>query len=172
MAGTDTTTDPEPGTYEWADRVRAAECDRPHCRAKTWPGSLCTTPNGWMTRFHAGRVRAAFGTPAPASKPHRLTDAQAQRLEWCAVDPDHHMYAPGQYANFRGDAANRGCADAMVKAGLLELVSQSNTGERTLTPTPAGWDLYHTHKLVIRRDLAPLGHPDTCPCTPREDGPR
>lgn len=150
------------GTY--SDTVSAVRCPRPRCYGGTWRGQSCTTPNGWGRGFHTERVRLAFGLPAPKAK-HRLSDAQAERLEWAAVHPEHHLYAPDQYAQFSGDAADRNCADAMVKAGLLELVATSPSGERTLTPTAAGWHLYHTHKLVIQRDLTHLGHPATCPCT-------
>jgi hypothetical protein len=130
-------------------------CDRPRCGAK--PGEECKTPNGYRTH-HKSRGRLAA-----VKRPHRLSDAQAQRIEWAAENGV--FYAPGQWANLRGDATKRACADALERARLVEQVGWTDAGERIFRLTEAGWGAYHESPLVIRR-VPDEQHPPVCPCRP------
>ena len=152
---------PEPS---YADRVlhrQSVRCPMPRCSADV--GQPCRTPNGWAAGTHKARIRLADGEPAKAAKPrrHRLTEAQAQRIEIAA---EHgQFYAAGQYAQFGGDAAERAVADALLRHGLVEQASVDQYGERTLVLTEAGWRAYHEDPKVIRR-VPDEQHPSMCPC--------
>lgn len=141
--------------------ILTVACPRPRCNARV--GENCATPNGWLTDFHKDRADLAYGRTRPKRKP-RLTDRQAEWLEWAAESDDHRLVGPGQQAAFRGDAAARATADAMLAAGLVHVVAEDEYGERTLELTDLGWSTYWTHRLVIRRSLDYLNHPVTCPC--------
>ncbi len=150
-------------TREFIDRQLAAKaeklndpCDRPRCKAK--PGEECRTPNGYRTH-HASRGRVAA-----VKRPHRLTDAQAERIEWAAEQGTFE--APGQYATLRGDAKRRACADALERVGLVAQVGETNYGWRIFELTEAGWKAYHESPLVIRR-FDESRHDETCPCRRR-----
>ncbi len=139
--------------------IRTVACPRPRCPAGV--GEDCRTPNGYVTGYHPERRDRAYGRPAAPKRKPRLTDAQAQRIEIAAVHGQFH--AAGQYANYSGDAAERAVADALLRAGLVEVTATDVYGERTLKLTPEGWRTYWHHRLVIRR------HPDEqhdtlCPC--------
>lgn len=148
---------------EFAARRRLARtvaCPMPRCRAPI--GADCRTPNGYAA-LHAARVRAASAGTAPKAKPrrHRLTDAQAQRIETAA---EHgRIFAADQYGTLRGDAAERAVADALLRAGLVEQVRVLDSGERELRLTAEGWRTYWHHRLPIRR-LPEARHAGTCPC--------
>ncbi len=143
------------------DHVLTIACPRPRCRGDV--GYHCTTPNGWSAGLHKDRANLAYGRTKQAKpRPHRLTDRQAEWLELAAESDDHRLYAPGQYANFSGDAALRATADAMEKAGLIVQVGVDD-GERVFGLTDVGWSTYWTHRLVIRHGTPP-GHPASCPC--------
>ncbi len=129
------------------------ECDKPYCRAK--PGQECRTPNGHRTHHKTrGRVAAV-------KRPHRLSDAQAERIEWAAEQGTFE--APDQYATLRGDAKRRACADALERAGLVVQVGTTGYGWRIFALTAAGWAAYHESPLVIRR-FDESRHDETCPC--------
>jgi hypothetical protein len=135
-------------------------CPMPRCGKP--PGWACTTPNGWAT-LHKARIRAALGQTPAAPKPrkHRLTEAQAQRVEWAA---EHgRIYAADQYATLGGDAAERACADALLRHGLVTQVDTTRSGERVLKLTADGWRAYHHDPKVIRR-VPDDQHPGICPC--------
>ncbi len=142
------------------DHVLTVACPRPRCAGRV--GVHCTTPNGWSAGLHKERADVAYGRTRKA-RPHRLTDRQAEWLELAAESDDHRLYAPGMYANFSGDAAQRQTADAMENAGLIAQVGTTRDDERMFELTDAGWRLYWMHRLVIRHGTPP-GHPDTCPC--------
>lgn len=136
--------------------VRAVRC--PRCHAE--PGQQCTTPNGWAA-LHKARINAAAGRQPAKRGTFRLSDAQAERLEWAAEAGV--FYAPDQYAAHAGDAARRAVADALVRAGLVEETGPQQCGERALRLTAEGWRVWCTHRLVIRR--FPEGqHPEACWC--------
>lgn len=132
----------------------------PRCGAQ--PGRHCLTPNGWRT-IHKVRIAAGQGQPAPtpAKRTRRLSDAQAIRIEYAAENG--RLYAPDQYAALRGDAANRNCADALERAGLIVQVATTNSSERVFELTADGWAAYHNDPRVIRR-LPDDKHPAICPC--------
>lgn len=147
---------------EFAARRRLARtvvCPMPRCRAPI--GADCRTPNGYAA-LHSVRVKAAAGTPSKVKpRRHRLTDAQAQRIETAA---EHgRIFAADQYGTLRGDAADRACADALLRAGLVEQARVLDSGERELRLTADGWRAYWHHRLVIRR-LPEERHAETCPC--------
>lgn len=147
-----------------ADRERrlSVPCPQPRCPAGV--GDLCRTPNGWLT-YHKAREKAVSGVSAAKPRKHRLTDAQAQRIEWAAEAGVY--YAAGQYANLRGDAAERAVADALLRAKLIQQVGTGDDGqERVLQLTADGWRTYWHHRLVIRR-LPDDRHVATCPCEGR-----
>ncbi len=155
-------------TREYVDRKLAEKarrlsqpCPMPRCPAGV--GQECRTPNGWAT-YHKRRAWAvANGGAEPPSKPrtHRLSDAQAQRVEWAAERGVY--YAPDRWATLRGDAAERACADALERAGLVVQFDTSPDGERMFRLTDEGWKVYHTHRLVIRR-FDEARHDEECPC--------
>lgn len=164
-----TTTDYHATLESYAAKRRAERdarlsvpCPQPRCLART--GEDCRTPNGWLT-YHKAREKAVRGEAPAAPRRHRLTDAQAQRIEVAA----HYgqVYAAGQYANFAGDAAERAVADALVHHGLMEAVAADQYGERKLHLTAEGWRTYWHHRLVIRR-LPDDQHAGTCPCAEEE----
>lgn len=144
------------------NHIRTFACPRKRCPARS--GDSCRSPNGWGVAggFHKERTDLAYGRTRPAKpRKHRLTDAQAQKLEVAAETDDHRLYAVGQYAQFGGDAADRQTADAMERGGLIHQVGE-NRGDRIFELTDEGWRVYHTHRLIIRRALP--DHPATCPC--------
>jgi hypothetical protein len=146
-----------------AEKVRrlSQPCPMPRCPAGV--GQECQTPNGWAT-YHKRRAWAvANGGVEPPRKARalRLSDAQAQRIEWAAERGVY--YAPDQYATLRGEAAERACADALERAGLVEQFDTSPDDERMFRLTTEGWKVYHTHRLVIRR-FDESRHDDECPC--------
>jgi hypothetical protein len=129
------------------DARLSAPCPMPRCRAAVGEG--CRTPNGWLA-YHKARERAVRGEQPKPTRKHRLTDAQAQRIE---VAAEYGQFcAPGQYADLGGDAAERAVADALERHG-----------ERTMRLTAEGWRTYWHHRLVIRR-LPDGRHDSTCPC--------
>jgi hypothetical protein len=140
------------------DARLSAPCPMPRCRAGV--GRDCTTPNGWLT-YHKARERAVRGEATPAHRRPRLTDAQAQRIEWAAESGTYH--AAGQYATLGGDATERACADALERHGYIEQYDPSDSGERKFRLTAEGWRTYWHHRLVIRR-LPDGRHDSTCPC--------
>lgn len=148
------------------DARLSAPCPMPRCRAQV--GVDCTTPNGWLT-YHKARERAVRGEqPRATARRHRLTEAQAERVEIAAQHG--HLYAPGQHAQFGGDAAERAVADALERHGLVEQVSADEYGERTLRLTAAGWRAYWHDRKVIRR-LPEDQHSATCPCVAELSAP-
>lgn len=143
------------------DRIQSFACTRPRCSAPVGVG--CRTPNGYLAQFHRERVALAYPSTKPVrARKHRLTDPQAAWIELAAEGDQHRMYAPDQYATLGGDAARRQTADALIAAGLFNVVDTTTDGERVLELTDAGWSTYWTHRLVIRRGTP--DHPDTCPC--------
>lgn len=138
-------------------------CPRPRCPARV--GEHCTTPNGWSTNFHKERIDLAYGRTKPKPCKHRLTDSQAQRIEWAAEHGTY--YAAGQHAHFGGDAAERAVADALLAHGYVEEAAVDGYGERCLRLTAEGWRTYWHHRLVIRR-LPDGRHDTTCPCVTEE----
>lgn len=132
----------------------------PRCSAQ--PGNHCLTPNGYRT-LHKVRIAAGQGQQptAPAKRTHRLSDAQAQRIEWAAQDGRY--LAPWQYAQFRGEAAERKVADALEHHGYIKQTGTTLDGYRVFELTEAGWAAYHNDPRVIRR-LPDDQHPDICPC--------
>jgi hypothetical protein len=148
-------------TRELIDRQLAAKahklrnpCSRPRCGAKV--GEECRTPNGYRTH-HRERDSDLKSVP----RRHRLTDAQARRIEWAAERGVY--YAPGQYATLRGEAAERACADALERAGLVEQFGTTASEERMFRLTTDGWKAYHSSVLVIRR-FDESRHDEQCPC--------
>ncbi len=141
---------------EKAERLKDP-CSRPRCGAK--PGEECRTPNGYRTH-HASRGRVAA-----VNRPHRLSDAQAQRIEWAAEQGVFE--APDQYATLRGDATKRACADALERAGLIVQVGTTEYDWRIFALTVDGWKAYHESPLVIRR-VPDDKHPPICPCRPKD----
>jgi hypothetical protein len=139
-------------------------CPMPRCRAGV--GRNCTTPNGWRT-YHRAREKAAYGEPATPTKPrkHRLTEAQAQRIEAAA----HYgqIYAADQHATLGGDAAERAVADSLLRHNLVEQTATTPSGERVLQLTADGWRTYWHHRLIIRH-LPDDRHSTTCPCKGEE----
>lgn len=91
--------------------------------------------------------------PAGTSTPKgaRLSEAQAERIEWAAQ-------AGGRYtvstAHFHGDAADRQSVQALEGKGILAEVGRTSDGyDRVLELTEFGWQVYRQHRLIIRRDL-------------------
>lgn len=153
-------------TYAEAVRHRqSVVCPMPRCRAQV--GHPCRSPNGWGVGTHKARIWLADGEPPkqPKARKHRLTDAQAQRIEIAAEYGQ--FYAAGQYANFGGDATERAVADALLRNGLVEQASADEYGERKLVLTEAGWRAYWHDPKVIRR-VPDERHADTCPCRANE----
>lgn len=139
-------------------RRLSVPCPQPRCNAPI--GQPCRTPNGWAAH-HKARERALAGTPAAKPHKHRLTDPQAEWIEWTAEAGV--TYAADQRANYGGDARNRTVADALLKHGYVEQFDTTGDGERKLRLTAEGWRAYWHHKLIIRR--LPNGrHETTCPC--------
>ncbi len=140
-------------TYaEQIAHLRSVAC--PRCNAQ--PGQPCTTPNGYST-WHKARDRALNGIePAPRRKGLRLTEAQAERIEATAAYGDYYAPAPGGRSTFGGDAAERAVVTALLDKGLFEMVGLTDEkdlrGEARYRLTTAGWRVYATHKLIIRRD--------------------
>lgn len=142
----------------------------PRCKAQ--PGINCRTPNGHLT-VHQVRINAGQGKPATTAtqRRRRLSDAQAQRIEWAAETGKYT--APDQYATLRGEAKERTIADALERHGYIRQLD----GERGATPdgyrvfelTEAGWAAYHSDPMVIQR-LPNYKHPDICPCRAKEVG--
>lgn len=116
----------------------------PRCRAAA--GQPCRSPNGWAAR-HQVRERLARGETVIPPKLGRLTDAQAQRIEWAAEAGQ--VYA-SHHATEYGDRAQITCVEKLAEKGLLVLVGDDGT-ERTFALTVAGWKVYREHRLVIRR---------------------
>lgn len=160
--------DPD-ATYQQRHAARLSEpCPMPRCRAGV--GQQCTTPNGWLA-YHKARENAVLGVTPALAKPrkHRLTDAQAQRIELAAQFGQ--LYAADQHAALGGDAAERVCADALERAGLVAQVGTGDDGcERIFELTAEGWRTYWHHRLVIRR-LPDERHAETCPCEAEETNP-
>lgn len=143
-------------------------CPRPRCPARV--GKDCLTPNGWLVAggFHKERCDLAYGRTKPAkARRHRLTDAQAQRIE-VAAETDGTITVAGTYANYSGDAADRAAGDALLNAGLMEQVAVDDYGYRTLRLTDEGWRTYWHNRLVIRR-LPDQQHNTTCPCATEQE---
>lgn len=132
-------------TTTYAER-RAARLSKPCPRCKAPEGESCTTPNGWLT-YHQVRERAVAGETVAVPKLGRLSDAQAQRIEWAAEAGQ--VYA-SHYANFSGDRAQITCVEKLAEKGLLVQIGDDGT-ERTFALTVAGWKVYREHRLVIRR---------------------
>lgn len=148
-----------------ADRAHrlSVACPRPRCPGVVGEG--CRTPNGYLT-YHAARERLVRGEAPAKVRPHRLTDPQAQRIEWAAEAGV--LYAAGQYATLSGDATERQVADALEKHGYIRLDGESDSGERRFVLTELGWRTYWHSRLVIRR-LPEEKHESTCPCTTKEN---
>lgn len=139
-------------------------CPQPRCHARA--GQDCTTPNGWAA-FHKARDRASRGEQPKPAKPrrHRLSEAQAERVEWAARLGRY--FAPDQYAQFGGNAAERAVADALQRHGLVEQFDTTESGERVFRLTEAGWRAYWHDPKVIRR-LPDERHTELCPCAGAE----
>lgn len=155
-----------PMTYqERVARYRSVQCPLPRCRAGV--GDECRTPNGWAAH-HVARERIARGEQPKPAKPrkHRLTEAQAERIEWAAQHGRY--YAAGQYAQHGGDAAERAVADALERHGLIAETVRADDGERRFELTAAGWRAYWHDPKVIRR-LPEDQHAARCPCAAQGD---
>lgn len=137
----------------------------PRCKAQ--PGVNCRTPNGHLT-VHKVRIDAGQGQQAPAApkRPRRLSDAQAERIEW-AAELGRYI-APGQYATLRGEARERTIADALARHGYIHQVGTTDAEERVFKLTADGWNAYHNDPKVIPR-LPDDKHPAICPCRTNGD---
>jgi len=142
-----------------AQHIKTVACPAPRCTG--WVGESCRTPNGRTVGFHKVRVDLSYGRTKVTTRPHRLTDPQADAIERMAEAGE--LWAPGKWANFRGDRARRAVADALVAHGYASVHRESEHGERCLRLTADGWRTYWHHRRVIRR-LPDEQHEATCPC--------
>lgn len=126
--------------------LRAERLSKPCPRCNAQVDRECTTPNGWLT-YHKVRDAVVRGETVKASKPGRLTDAQAQRIERAA---EHGTVWAPHRANFGGERAQITVVETLAGHGILALVGDDGH-ERTFALTVEGWRVYRTHRLVIRR---------------------
>lgn len=105
-----------------------------------------------LTKFDA-QAAPVQAKPAgqPSPKGVRLSEAQAERIEWAAQ-------AGGRYtastAHFHGDAADRQSVQALEAKGILRQVGVTDDGYgRILELTEFGWQVYRQHRLIIRREV-------------------
>lgn len=122
-------------------------------------GTLVIQQGGtWWARLPAGYYAQAEAAAKPVAerpakqptpKGVRLSESQAERIEWAAE-------AGGRYTvsttHFHGDAADRQSVQALETKGIFGLVGEQHQGlERVYELTEFGWQVYRQHRLIIRR---------------------
>jgi hypothetical protein len=100
------------------------------------------------TRFEAAAAPVAVNTARPSPAAVRLSEKQAQRIEYAAQDGV--LYAPTSH--FHGDAARRQTIHALEAKGIVVQFDMTPDGyDRMLRLTAYGWQVYRQHPKVIRR---------------------
>lgn len=103
--------------------------------------------------FNASEAAAApiasRAAKQPTPKGVRLSEVQAERIEWAAQSGGR---TSASTAHFDGDAAERQTVNSLVAKGILvegELIADGY--ERRYYLTVFGWQVYRRHRLIIRR---------------------
>lgn len=97
----------------------------------------------------AARPIPVKGIKRPTPKGVRLSEAQAEHIEWAVHhDPVGVLYCPTGHLS--GDHETRQSILALEAKGVVEESAHDGT-ERTMRLTPFGWQVYRQHRLIIRR---------------------
>lgn len=122
-------------------------------------------PDGFYAEQEAAAAPIVAKAKAATPKGVRLSESQAERIERAAAKAGVYHVST---AHFHGDAVDRQSVNALEEKGILRFVELADHGyERRMELTEFGWNVYHQHRLIIRRVPDEL-HPPICPCRPRD----
>jgi hypothetical protein len=93
---------------------------------------------------------AAKAVKAPTPKGVRLSEAQAEYIEWAVQhEPVGILYCPTGHLS--GDHETRQSILALEAKGIVAQDGSTEACERIMRLTPFGWQVYRQHRLIIRR---------------------
>lgn len=129
----------------WSPGQMFAASDLVKAQGRTWWAHL---PVGYYAATEAAAAPIVVKTRTATPKGVRLSEAQAERIEWAAQSEGRYDVST---AHFHGDAADRQSVNALEEKGILRFVETIDHGySRRLELTAFGWQVYRQHRLVIR----------------------
>lgn len=146
----------------WSEAQLAAAHELVRRQGSTWWPHL---PKGLYVGTEAAATPIVAKVKAVTPRGVRLSEAQAEEIESAAANRGVCWIST---AHFHGDAQHRQTTNALEAKGIYRDTGEVTDGgwERRLELTVFGWEVYHQHRLIIRR-VPDEQHAPICPCRPQ-----